>query len=260
MDLLKSHKRRSRLSDVLYVTLNIALAIALLVIVHFGQSPWLAIAVVLLSKWRALAVKPRFWFANIVANMVDIIVGVSTVALLYAANGELAPQLLITALYIGWLLFIKPKSKKRMVTIQAGIAVFVGVTALATVSYSWDSFFVVLLMWLIGYSATRHVLSNYDEPMTGIYSLIIGGMFAELGWISYHWMFAYALPGAGLIKLPQVAIIITLAGYAAERAYASYYQHGKVRSQDVLLPIILMIAITLVLLLFFNKITLNSIA
>ena len=83
MDLLKAHKRRTRLSESAYIALNVGLAVTLLVIVLAVQSPWLAFAVLLMSKWRALAVRPRFWFANLVANMVDIIVGVSIVVLLY---------------------------------------------------------------------------------------------------------------------------------------------------------------------------------
>nr|HPQ82292.1 hypothetical protein [Candidatus Saccharimonas sp.] len=139
MDLLKAHKRRSKLSEAAYVTLNVGLAVALLVIVLVGQSPWLAVVVVLMSKWRALAVRPRFWFANLVANMVDIIVGVSMVVLLYGANGSLWLQIALTVLYIIWLLLIKPRSKRSFVAAQAGIAVFLGVTALSMISYSWDS-------------------------------------------------------------------------------------------------------------------------
>ena len=73
MDLLKMHKRRSRLSEVAYVVLNIGLAAMVFAIVYTANSPWLAIAAVLLSKWRVLAVRPRFWFANLIANMVDIL-------------------------------------------------------------------------------------------------------------------------------------------------------------------------------------------
>lgn len=259
MDLLKSHKRRSRLSDVLYIILNIALAASLLIIVRYGQSAWLAVAIVLLSKWRALAVKPRFWFANIVANMVDVTVGLSYVALLYAASGEVAPQLILAVLYVVWLLFIKPRSKKSIVTLQAGVAVFVGVTALCTVSYSWDVFLFVTLMWLIGYSVARHVLGNYDEPMTTIYSLISGLVFAELGWIGYHWLFAYSIPGVAGIKIPQLAIILTLCSFVAERTYRSYHKHGSVKTSDVILPILLTVAVLVVLFAFYNRITLNTI-
>lgn len=258
MDLLKSHKRRSRLSDWAYIVMNIGLALALLVIVRYGQSAWLAVALVLLSKWRALAVKPRFWFANLVANMVDVIVGISVVVLLYAANGEWVPQLILTGLYTVWLLFIKPRSKKKIVTLQAGVAVFLGITALAIVSYSWDSLFVILLTWMIGYSAARHVLGNYEEPLTQIYSLIAGLLFAEMVWIGYHWMFAYSVPGAGSIKIPQLAIILTLFSFVAERAYVSYHRHGVVKRQDVLLPVLFSVAIVVALFLFFNRIALGG--
>ncbi len=258
MDLLKSHRRRSRLSDILYVILNIALAVALLVVVRYGQSPWLAVAIVLVSKWRALAVKPRFWFANIVANMVDIIVGLSYITMLYAAGGEIVPQVILAALYTGWLLFIKPRSKKSIVTVQAGIAIFVGVMALSTVSYSWDPFIYVALLWLIGFSAARHVLGNYDEPLTTIYSLISGLMFAEIGWAGYHWLFAYPVLGMGGIKIPQLSIILTLFSFVAERCYVSYHKNGVVKSSDIILPVLLMVAVLAVLFIFYNHITLNS--
>lgn len=258
MDLLKSHKRRSRLSDIVYVVLNIALAVAVLVIVRYGQSPLLAVGLVLLSKWRALAVKPRFWFANLVANMVDVIVGASLVTLLYVANGEFLAQIGLTALYTIWLLLIKPRSNKRAVTLQAAAAIFLGITAVATVSYSWDPFFAIILVWLIGYSAARHVLGDYDEPLTQIYSLITALIFAELTWIGYHWMFAYTVPGMGGTKIPQLAIILTLISFVAERAYASYHRYGVVKKNDVLLPIIFTAAVYIVLFVFYNRIALSG--
>lgn len=259
MDLLKAHRRRSRLSDILYVILNVALAVALLVIVRYGQSPWLAIAIVLVSKWRALAVKPRFWFANIVANMVDMIVGLSYITLLYMTGGEIVPQVILAVLYVVWLLFVKPRSKKSIVTLQAGVAIFFGVMALSAVSFSWDASIYVALLWLIGYSAARHVLGNYDEPLTTIYSLICGLVFAEIGWAGYHWLFAYPIPGMGGIKIPQLAIIVTLFSFIAERSYVSYHKHGSVKGSDIVLPVLLMVAVLAVLFIFYNRITLNSI-
>jgi hypothetical protein len=239
MDLLKSHKRRTRLSEAAYVLLNIGFAIALLVTVLYIQSPWLALLIVLLSKWRTLAVRPRFWFVNLVANMVDIIVGVSTVGLLYAASGELWLQCIITALYISWLLIIKPRSRRSYVAVQAGLAVFLGITVLSIMSYSWDVFFFVAAMWLIGYAAARHVLGSYEEPHVTLYSLIAGFVFAELGWIGFHWLIAYPLPGFGKIQLSQLALLTTLYCLVAERSYASYHEHGKARWNDIMLPVLL---------------------
>ena len=237
MDLLKTHKRRSRLSEFAYIALNVAFAVALLLLIRGSQSPWLALTVVLLSKWRTFAVRPRFWFANIVANLVDVTVGVSIVALLYAADGSLPLQIVITFFYIFWLLFIKPRSKRSYVAAQAGIAVFLGITSLSIISYSWNVFFFVLLMWVLGYIAARHVLGSYDEPRTVLYSLLTGFMFAEIGWISFHWLMAYQVTGFGAIQLSQLALFTTLLCFVAERGYASYNKHGTVKRNDIIMPI-----------------------
>ncbi len=243
MDLLKAHKRRTRLSESAYIALNVGLAVTLLVIVLAVQSPWLAFAVVLMSKWRALAVRPRFWFANLVANMVDIIVGVSIVVLLCGASGAQWLQFAITLLYIVWLLFIKPRSRRSYVAVQAGCAIFLGITALSMVSFSWDAFLFVLAMWVIGFVSTRHVLGSYEEPHTHIYSLVSGAIFAEMGWIGFHYLMAYPIPGFQLIQFSQLALFITLYSFIAERAYASYHKHGAVRRSDVIMPILLTIGI-----------------
>jgi hypothetical protein len=252
MDLLKSSKRRTLLSEIVYYGLNISLAFALFTIVVSIGSPLPAFAVVLLSKWRVFAVRPRYWASNIKANLVDTIVGLSTVILLYAANDTVLVQLVLTCLYIGWLLFIKPRSKRIYVTLQASIALFMGTTALMTVGYNWPSSLVVIVMWLIGYSTARHLQTSYEEPHRSFYSLVWGLVVAEIGWIGYHWNFAYSLPGFGNIKLSQTALLVLVISFMAERIYSSYREHDAVRSADVLLPVIFSIGIILAILLFFN--------
>jgi hypothetical protein len=256
MDFLKSSKRRSVVSETVYVLLNIGFAAALLAIVLAVESPLLAFALVLLSKWRVLAVRPRYWYANIQANLVDLIVSLSLVVLLYGASGAVVAQCLLTLLYIGWLLFVKPRSKRVYVAIQAGTAVFFGVSATMMVSADWIATLPVAMMWLIGYSSARHVLNSYEEVHGSFYSLIWGLVFAEFGWLAYHWTFAYTLPGMGSIKLSQAALITLGISFVAERIYTSYTAHGRIRASDVLLPTLLSTSVILILLLFFN--TLNS--
>lgn len=255
MEFLKSSKRRSLFSESVYIGLNIAFAVAILVIVLAIESPLLAFALVLLSKWRILAVRPRYWFANIQANLVDLIVSVSIIVLLYAAGGALATQILLTALYIAWLLYVKPQSKRTFVAIQAGTATFLGVLALMIISYDYIASLVVLVMWLIGYSAARHVLSSYEEPHRSFYSLVWGLVMAELGWLSYHWTFAYAIPGVGDIQLPQVALVALAISFLAERAYSSYMRHGSIRSHDIIMPSLLSVSVIVILLTFFNTLS-----
>lgn len=239
MDLLKLHRRRSRVSELAYIGMNIALAAVIYFIVTTSQSPWLAFLMVLLSKWRVLAVRPRFWFANLIANMVDIIVGISVVVLLASAQGSTVAQIVIALLYIGWLLFIKPRSRRSFVAFQAAVAVFIGITALSIVSYAWDPFFFVLAMGGIGYVVSRHVLGSYEEPHTTLYSMIGAFAFAELGWVSFHWLMAYPVPNSGSIQFSQLALFTTLLCFVAERAYSSYHRYGAVRRTDILPAVIL---------------------
>jgi len=252
MDFLKIAKRRSVISDVIYNGLNIALAAAVLGVILVSGSLLPAFALILLSKWRVLAVRLRYWSANIQANLVDVIVSVGLAVLIYVATGNMGLQVFIALLYVGWLLFLKPRSKRSFIIIQAGVAVVVGVTALYTVSYGWIASPVVLGMWLIGYATARHVLSAYDETHISFLSLIWGLIVAELGWVAYHWTFAYNLPGFGTIQLPQITLIILALSFVAERFYTSYHQHNTVRLNDLLLPILLSGSVVAVLLLFLN--------
>lgn len=255
MELLKLHRRRSRLSDVAYVALNIGLALTVLVFTLSTQNIWLPLLTIIISKWRVLAVRPRFWWQNILANTVDLIVGVSYVLLLYASTGVIALQVALAVTYVVWLLFIKPRSKRGFVVLQAGTALFVGTTTLSMVAYGIDVFFFVLGMWAIGYVTARHVLIHYEFPITVFFSLVWGLLIAEIAWFSHSWLFAYELPGSGTLKLSQLALIVTLLGFVAERALASHHAHGKVRGSDLVVPSVFALSLIMILVVFFSKLT-----
>lgn len=255
MELLKFAKRRSRLSEAAHVALNIGLAVVILLIVLSTESAWLPIALVIVSKWRVLAVRPRYWYVNVMSNMVDLIFGISLVILLYAATGAIWVQILITLLHIVWLIFIKPRSKRVFVVAQSLIAVFFGVNALALLAYDTSSIVLVLGMWVIGYVSARHILVSYSDSLAPYLSLVAGLFFAELGWLAYHWLFAYTLPNTGNIRIAQVAIIATAIGFMSERIYTAYYHNQRIRAQDVVLPIVFSTALIVIILLFFNQIT-----
>ena len=265
MEFLNIIKRRSFINEAIYVVLNICLAVALTLIIRTTGSLWFAFILVLLSRWRVFAVRPRFWFANMQADLVSLIVSVGFVVFLYATNSAdisstqiLAVQSAWTLLYIAWLLFLKPQSKRIYVIAQAGVALFVGITAIYAMTYDWIATPVVLLTWLVGYAVARHVLGSYDEEshMT-LLSLASGLVFAEIGWCAYHWTKAYQLPISTGIPLPQVSIILLCLGFVLSKAYDSYYHHDKVRINDIILPLLFTIGITVVLILFFNGISAN---
>lgn len=264
MEFLRVVKRRSLLSEVIYILLNLALAGAVVIAVITTGSPWLAIGLVLISKWRVLAVRPRYWLAHIETNTVDIIVSIGVVLLMYLAGQSNAQsavvvQLFLAVLYALWLLILKPRSKRTYVVAQAAVSVVVGTMAIASISYEWPSSLVVVVMWVIGYAGARHVLSAYSEKSIRQLSLIWGFIFAEIGWLLYHWTIAYTLPfGAGL-KIPQMSIILLALSFLGERIYATYAKQEKVQVSDIALPLFLSLGIIAVLLFVFNDAAIGSV-
>ncbi len=254
MEFLKIAKRRSFLSELIYIALQIGLALAVVIVIRATESPWPAIGLVALSKWRVLAVKPRYWFVNLQANMVDFIVGISIVGLLYTTyvgHGESTQKFLVlsvlTLLYMGWLLFLKPQSKRVYVAAQAGIALFAGVAALFIFGYDWWVSAVVLLMWLIGYSTAHHILASYSETHISFLSLLWALALAELGWLAYHWTFAYVL-----LPIPRVALTVACIAFIAQQCYDSYYHHQRIRGNDILMPVLFAVSIIVILPLVLN--------
>lgn len=262
MDFLRIMKRRSALSEIIYAGLNIGLAVAVLAVVWATSSPLPAFGLILLSKWRVLAVRPRFWFANIQANLVDFIVSISFVIILYGLESvgqhAVIAQVVLTVFYIAWLLVLKPRSQKTALLAQAATALFVGTVALYSVSFAWPATAVVVGMWLIGYVSARHVLAFYKEDHIVFLSLLWGVVLAQIGWVAYHWTIAYSLPFVS-IQLPQVAIIVMCLALVVYKVYDSNAKHGSVRSADVTMPIIFSVAVSFILLALFNSVSLSTI-
>jgi len=262
MELLKYVRRRSFLSEVVYTVLNIALALAVVLVIRYTDSIALALALVLMSKWRVFAVRPRYWFANLRSNFVDVIVGVSVVMLLYTlnvANIDESRQLLlmgvVTMFYAAWLLLLKPRSQRSFMVVQAGIALALGVSTLFAISFNWPVSLVVIVMWVLGYSVANHVLSTYNDETHGLFlSILWGFIMAEIGWVAYHWTIAYSLPFVSTLLLPQVAIIAVLVSFVAYKAYDSFHHHQKIRTADIMLPLLFSLSIIAVLIFVFNSV------
>lgn len=246
MELIKSAARRSKLSDVVYVSLNLVLAAAILGLTVAFQPPYVAYLLILLSKWRVFAVRPRFWWANFQTNMVDLLVSISTVTLIWQATGTFLAQLLLAVLFAGWLLVLKPRSKRKDMVLQAGVSQFLGLMALFSIAHYLDSSLVVLFCLLIGYVTARHILSSYDDDDATLLSVVWGFLMAELGWLSYHWVVAYDITPT--LLLPQVAIIAGLFGFVAVRFYDTKY-HEKSLSKNLRAPVLFSVAILTILLL-----------
>lgn len=260
MELLKTIRRKSFLSESVYVALNIALAVAVLVIVRTVESPVPALLLVLLSKWRVFAVRPRYWIANIQANLVDVIVSMSMVVLMYSVGSlsmSLALQIGLTVLYVAWLVVLKPRSSRPAVVTQAAVALAVGTAVLFISSYAWPIELIVISFALIGYITARHVLTQFEEDHLQFLSLTWAFVMAQLGWVLSHWVVAYPIPWIEM-SIPQAVIIMMALAFVVYRVYVSYRQNGNVRAADVSLPILFSISVALVLLIFFSNIPVGA--
>lgn len=258
MDFLKP-RRKSTISDVIYVILNVILAVVLTVVIVTTGSLWLALAIVFLSKWRIFSVRPHYWVKNILANLADVVVSVGIAVLIYAAgistNGaEIVPvQILLTIIYIVWLLIIKPRSEDWAITLQAGAALFLGVASVFILGYDWPASVVVLLVWIVGYIAARHVMMANQEPHHVLISFCVAFVMAELAWLFYHWTIGYSVPLGGGLKLPQPAIIMTIVGFLIDRLYENYRKHqGDIVVREVAAPAAFSAAALVVLMVFFG--------
>lgn len=263
MEFLKTgSRRRSFLSESIYLALNIGLAVGVMLVVFYTGSPWTALVLTVLSKWRVFAVRPRYWWVNFQSNLVDFMVSVGVVVHLNVINDsaligshKLILMLALTVFYIGWLLYLKPRSSRKMIAAQAATSTILSISALFAISFTWPVSIVVLMMWLIGYTAARHVLNSYDNESHAIFlSLAWGFAIACIGWVAYHWTVAYAMPIFTAIQIPQVVITTALVSFLAYKTYDSHYHHQRVRSNDVLLPLLLTISVIGVLLLMFNRV------
>jgi len=263
MELIKTARKHGTLvSELIYIVLNISLALGALLLVYlFSDLPVLAYILIFLSKWRVLAVRPRFWWDNFQANLLDLLLGLSVVTMLWQAKSVFILQVVITILYIIWLIALKPMTSRFSIQAQAAVAQFVAITALYSASYIWPSWTVVMGMWVIGYISARHTLGAFDEEDdVTLLSLLWGLFVAELGWLAYHWSIAYSIVATdSIFKIPQIAIIITVISYFATRMYTLHSTgKKKVIFSDYLWPAVFSFSIIFILLLLFNTIDPNN--
>lgn len=201
----------------------------------------LAYLVVLLSKWRMFAVRPRHWPANIRANAIDILVGLSFVVFM-AQSPSQAWQLSWLVCYEVWLLIIKPRSSMFWISIQAALGQFLALTALYMLWGGSSLLVLVVASWGICYLAARHFLSSFDEPLTSMLSHIWGYIATALTWVLGHWLLYYGF-------LAQPVLILSLLAYGLA---ALYYLDNNDRLSVLVRREILLImsAVILVIILF----------
>jgi len=228
------------ISHVFYFAYNALLPVLvfLLVRTHFTQ---LALSVILLSKWRMLAVRPRFWLANIRANAIDIIIGVSVLAFMIANGSELVQAVWALA-WAGWLIGIKPRSDTLWISLQALIGFVAGLSAMFITWNRSPLFVLVGSAGLLCFFAAHHFFYSFDEPYTRLLAYFWGYFGAALVWILGHWLIFYGV-------VAQPTLLLVALGFGLGSLY--YLDHFDRLSQGVRRQVVfIMIAVVLVVLTF----------
>lgn len=188
-----------------------------------------------------LAVRPRFWAANVRANGVDLMVGISVVLFMTHSDSALV-QGIWTAAYAAWLLFIKPARSVGMVTAQAFIAQLAALSAMYLVWTDGPIAGLTLGTGLICFLAAHHFLDAFDEPYARMLSYIWGYFGAALAWLLSHWLLFY-------LMFTQVTLLLSTLGYGLAVLY--YLDHTDRLSKGVRQQFIfVMLAIVVVILAF----------
>lgn len=171
----------------------------------------LAILLVLLSKWRMFAVRPRYWMANLIASSADILVSLALV--LFMANTSIQWwQLFWTAAYAAWLIWLKPRSDVLSVSIQAMLAQLLGLAVLYLKFGDTPLIALVAGTWLVTYLAARHFLTSFEEAHTTLLAHVWAYFAAGLAFVLGHWLLFYG-------SVAQIIVILTTIGYGLAALY-----------------------------------------
>lgn len=254
VDYVLARKSRNIASNLMHVFLNILLGIGSVLITVFSGSPLLGVLLVLVSKWRVFAVRSRYIWLNLKSNLVDLIVGISVVLISYYSGTALLPvHFILMAFYTVWLLFVKPGSSEAMNLAQSLIAVFMGITASTFLTTNTNAMVLVLLAFLVGYAASRHVLVQTDDGDFTLTTLVCGLIFAEVAWLSDSWAIIYSFNGTG-IRIPQMSIILTIFAFVYNYARQAMVRYqNDFRFRNIAGPVFFGMALVGIIVIFFSN-------
>ena len=253
-DYILARKSRNVASNMVHIFLNLLLGVGSILVTVLSGSPLLGLILVIASKWRIFAVRKRYLWLSIKSNLVDLIIGISVVLIAYyAGNALLLVDFLLMAFYSIWLIVIKPMSSEAATLAQSLIAVFFGMTAAVIATSSLNSVFLILIAFLIGYAASRHVLSQSEDRDYTLTTLVCGLVFAEIAWLCHTWSIIYTFGDTG-IRIPQLAIILTIFAFVynyARRAIIKY--QADFRFKHIIGPVVFGVVLIAIIVLCFSK-------
>lgn len=224
-------------SHVFHIGLMTIFPLVLFILVRLDLTT-LALGLVFVSKWRMFAVKPRFWIANIRANSVDILVGLSIVLFMAHHNTSFVWQISWMVGYVIWLTVIKPGSTTVYSSLQAMTGLLLPLMALFMVAGDVALGILVVAVGLICYLAAHHFLESFDEPFTKFLAHMWAFVGAALTWVLGHWLLYYGI-------LAQPTLILVVLGYGLAGLY--YFDHHDRLSRIIRLEFTFIVLVVIVI-------------
>jgi len=212
--MLKKIKPSRGFGHVVYLALNILLPVLVLLLVK-AELANVAFAVVLLSKWRMFAVQPRFWLANVRANAVDILFGLSMLGFMVGTMSDWT-RLVFAVIWMAWLIFLKPRNSALMVSLQAWVGQAAALLALFSAWSRAPLISLVIAVGLICFFAAHHFFYSFDEPYIRLLAYIWAYFGAALTWVLGHWLLYHSV-------ISQPALILLAVSFGLGTLY--YLDH-----------------------------------
>jgi hypothetical protein len=169
-----------------YLAFNALLPILVLLLVK-AELANIAAVLIVLSKWRMFAVQPRFWVANIRANAIDIIIGLSILVFMMGTLTDWTRVAYVLA-WAFWLIFIKPRTSPVWVSLQAWLGQVAGLMAIFSFSSRSQLIVLVAAVGTVCFFAAHHFFFSFDEPYIRLLAYIWGYFGAALTWVLGHWL------------------------------------------------------------------------
>ncbi len=229
-------------SDVLHIGLNVLLPFLVFILVKL-QFSYFGLILIVLSKWRMFAVRPRYWLTNLRSNGVDLMVGISL--LIFMSHTDSAYlQLVWVAVYIFWLTVVKPGTSTLSVSLQALIGQFLGLMALYILAKTPPAipiYELILASWFICYLSARHFFTVFEESFNSLYSHTWAYFAASLTWVLGHWLLFY-----GVFAQPTVLLTVIALGLASLYYLKQNDRLSLILRRQIVLVLIAAIVVVLV--------------
>lgn len=239
-----SHKEIS--GRLAHHALSFALPVSIYSFVAIFYLPWVALLLIILSKWQIFIVKPRFWWANLKFSAVDLIFKLSILGLLVMAQFKIDAlvtkntliltilQLSLVGLYLYWNISLRKQSSPTGMRTQALVA-----QLLALITISWGAGFsglttplslAIISAWIVSYSAAQHCLFAYEESAIPQLASLWALFATSLSFMQFIWAQNF-LFFSQLLYIPLMPFIVSGFGFVAARTHA--FIEDKQSEQDV---------------------------